>query len=77
MNTQKFRDKIRTRYDRAEPEPNTRLDYDPPKQELGGMVTMDKMKPRTHKFFPIVDPVIKKAGDKEMKESLRQEIPVK
>lgn len=41
------------------------------------MITMDKMKPRTKKFFPIVDPIIKKAGDKEMKESLKKEIPVK
>lgn len=43
LNTKKFVNKIRTRYDRANPEPFTRLDYDASEKELGGMVTMDKM----------------------------------
>lgn len=30
LNTNKFRKKIKTRFDRMEPEPNTRIDYDPP-----------------------------------------------
>ena len=38
---------------------------------------MNKTLSRTKDFFPIVDPIIKKAGDKEMKESLRQELPTK
>jgi hypothetical protein len=35
-----FRDKIRTRYDRVDPEPNTRLDITIPEQKLPGMVPM-------------------------------------
>ena len=67
LNTKKFRPKVRTRFDRVGAEPNTRLDYDPPANDLGGMVTMNKTLSRTKEFFPIVDPIIKKAGDKEMK----------
>jgi len=55
-----------------EPEPNTRTDYDPPVHDLGGMVTMEKVLSRNRELFPIVDPAIKKAGDKEMRETLRK-----
>lgn len=34
------------------------------------------MQPRNEELFPIVDPAIKKAGDKEMKEELKKNIPV-
>jgi len=35
-----FRDKVRTKYDRVEPEPNTRLNIDLPASKLPGMVLM-------------------------------------
>ena len=63
-----FRDKITTRYDRVGPEPNTRLDYDPTPPGLGGLVEMDRDIGRSSELFPIVDPAIKKAGDREMSE---------
>lgn len=54
------------------PEPNTRIDYDPPANKLGGMVTMEKVIARKRELFPVVDPIIKKSGDQEMKEGLRE-----
>jgi hypothetical protein len=63
-----FRDRITTRYDRVGAEPNTRLDYDPKPPALGGMVEMGRDIGRSPELFPIVDPAIKKAGDKEMTE---------
>ena len=42
-----FRDKVRTRYDRVDPEPNTRLDITIPEPKLPGMVLIDKVIPRT------------------------------
>ena len=41
------------------------------------MVTMEKVLDRNEELFPIVDPIIKKAGDAEMKETLRRSVPVK
>lgn len=43
VNTKKFRSKIRTRYDRIEEEPTTRLDYSIKEPELPGMVKMEKV----------------------------------
>ena len=40
-------------------------------------MTMDKNLGRKRQLFPIVDPIIKKAGDAEMKAQLAKEIPVK
>jgi hypothetical protein len=59
-----FRNRITTRFDRVGAEPNTRLDYDAKAPELGGMVEMDRDIGRSPELFPIVDPIIKKAGDK-------------
>ena len=72
-----YRDEIKTRYDRVGPEPNTRLDYDAKAQALSGLLEMNRMQGRNPELFPIVDPAIKKAGDKEMKEELKSYIPVK
>ena len=43
MNFEGVRDKIVTRYDRADTEPNARLDYEIKDEELPGMVEMDRM----------------------------------
>jgi len=59
-----------------EAEPNTRLDYDKKEAELGGMVEMNRMIGRQEELFPIVDPIIKKAGDHEMKEELQKYRPI-
>jgi hypothetical protein len=66
-----FRDKIRTRYDRVDPEPNTRFDITIPEKKLPRMVPMEKVISRHKELFPIVDTIIKKPGDKEMKEELK------
>lgn len=60
-----------------EAEPNTRLDYDPTPPALPGMVEMDRGIGRSPELFPIVDPIIKKAGDKEMMLELKKNIPLK
>jgi hypothetical protein len=61
---QTFRDRVTTRFDRVGAEPNTRLDYDPKGPSLGGMVEMNRDIGRSPELFPIVDPIIKKAGDR-------------
>ena len=38
---------------------------------------MNRMQGRNPELFPIVDPAIKKAGDREMKDDLKKNIPVK
>ena len=38
---------------------------------------MEKVIDRNKELFPIVDPIIKKGGDNEMKETLRKSVPVK
>jgi hypothetical protein len=38
LNLSTFRDKITTRYDRMEPEPNTRLDYEAKAFALAGLL---------------------------------------
>lgn len=38
---------------------------------------MDRDIGRSPELFPIVDPIIKKAGDKEMTKDLRKNIPIK
>ncbi len=38
---------------------------------------MNRMLGRGKELFPIVDPAIKKAGDKEMKDMLREHIPIR
>lgn len=67
LNLKTFRDHITTRYDRVEPEPNTRLDYDAKAKALSGLLEMNRMQGRSEDLFPVVDPAIKKAGDSEMK----------
>lgn len=68
LNLHSFRDKITTRYDRVEPEPNTRLDYQAKAFALSGLLQMNRMQGRVPNLFPIVDPAIKKAGDAEMRQ---------
>lgn len=41
------------------------------------MVEMDRDIGRSPELFPIVDPIIKKAGDKEMMLDLKSNIPLK
>lgn len=77
LNTSKFLSKVRQRLDRSEPEPNTRLDYDIEAPKLGINIKINRMLGRTKDFFPIVDPAIKKAGDDEARQTLREHIPTK
>lgn len=46
LNLSTFRDKVTTRYDRMEPEPNTRLDYDAKAFALAGLLEMNRMQGR-------------------------------
>jgi hypothetical protein len=77
LNLNTFRDQIKTRYDRVGAEPNTRLEYDAKAVALSSLLEMNRMQGRSPELFPIVDPAIKKAGDAEMKQELKQHIPIK
>lgn len=77
MNLSTFRSVVTTRFDRMDAEPNTRLEYERKAAALGGLLEMSRMQGRNAELFPVVDMIIRKAGDEEMKKELKKCIPVK
>jgi hypothetical protein len=68
LTTNKFIQEIKTRYDRAEPSPSLRLNYDINMPKLGKNVKMDRMLERPTNVFPTVNSLVKKKGDDEIME---------
>lgn len=72
-----YREKVRVRYDRAEPEATTRLGYDVDMTRLshiqeGKARQFELYKDRPEDLFPIVDPNLKRDSDFVMKAELKK-----